>query len=253
MTQFGISSNGAQNGAQPLAHAHNRQNGTSPTNGNHERQQDSPLWICFHPDEYRLCNLLVHSGKPQPVFDLLRPRDFANETAARIFEAALSVHTDEKALTPESVATECEKRGGESASQNDLEAWMHCAQIVLDELGELPRDHPNQATPSDEAAKLAKKLVAKRGKRAKATDPTLDEIKATSEAVNEQIGQPTFADVPASQIPPPALQIGEKPAYDEFQLRQLLYPSLQCVSLQTEAAHAERAAHYIGEDILFCP
>lgn len=231
-------------------------NGQSHTNGQVQEghKTDPSLWLCFHPDEHRLCNLLVHSGKPERVFALLRPRDLQDENAGRICEAALAIFAAEgTGLTPDIVAAQCSRRADQSDQQSEFEAWTLCAQIVLDELGQLPRDFPNQATPSDEAAKVAAKIVAKRGKRARRDEPTPDEIKATAQAINEQIGEPTFADVPAHEIPPPALQIGEKPAYDEFQLRELLYSSFRCVSLQTEAALAERAAHYIGADVLFCP
>lgn len=216
-------------------------------------EANSLSWVCFYPDERRLCNILLHAGRPEKVFALLRTHDFQDETAARIFDAALSIHAADDPLTPDTVASECEKRADESASQDDFEVWTNCGQIILSELAQLPRDHPTQTTPSDEAAKVAAKIAGKRARRAKATEPTPDEIKATAKAINEQIGEPTFADVPAHEIPPPALQIGEKSAYDEFQLRAMLYPFWTCVSLQTEAAHAERAAHYIGADVFFCP
>lgn len=207
----------------------------------------------WHNDELRLVHLLLHSGKPERAFNVIRSRDFAHPLAGRIFEAALSIFRAGNELKPECVAIECAQRSRASESTSDSQAWHECESIVVGEMEQLPRDFPSQGIPSDEAAKLAEKIVGKRARRARATEPTPDEIKATSEAINEQIGKPTFADVPAHEILAPALQIGEKLAYDEFQLRELLYPSFWCVSLQTEAAHAERAAHYIGSNVLFSP
>ncbi len=57
-----------------------------------------------------------------------------------------------------------------------------------------------------------------------------------------------------SEIPIPALQnergVSE---YEASQLVQILYPKWESVSLQTNAAHAERIVDSLGNDLKFCP
>ena len=101
-----------------------------------------------------------------------------------------------------------------------------------------------------ERAQVAPETATKRARR---DEPTPEEIAATAQALTEKIGDTTFAEIGAEAIPAPALQNGEKPEFDPHQIRELLYPKGKTVSLCTEAAHAERAAFYIGEDVRFVP
>ena len=96
--------------------------------------------------------------------------------------------------------------------------------------------------------------IARRHLREKRDEPTPDEISATAQTVEVQVGSSAhFAEFKSDALPAPALLTGEKPEYDPYQLRALLYPDWQCIALETEKAHAERAVHYVGDDLLFCP
>ena len=114
---------------------------------------------------------------------------------------------------------------------------------------------PEAATAEGEAeASDDLGAVARRHLREKRDEPTPDEISATAHAVEMQVGDGAhFAHLKADELPSPALLTGEKPEYDPYQLRLLLYPDWQCIALETEKAHAERAVHYVGDDLLFCP
>ncbi len=83
--------------------------------------------------------------------------------------------------------------------------------------------------------------------------PTHQGVAATAQALSAKIDATLFPDLCAREIPAPALQNGEKIEYDPHQIRELLYPQHKAVSLCTERAHAERAAYYISNDIVFCP
>jgi len=243
-----------KNGAQTPTTTRSSAHISKPAQNAHAANGSAPLWFSTHPDEVRFCQLLANSGRPEKVFAVgLRPRDFADKKAVHIFEAALSVYANGSQVTPDAIAAECEQRAEESDQQGDFEAWQDAALIASNELTRLPRNFPNQAIPSDEAAKMAAKIVAKRGKRTRRDEPTPDEIKATAEAVEAEAGAATFPELRADQIPAPALQIGEKHEYDPHQLRVLLRPQGTCVSLETEAAHAERAAQFIGDNFVFVP
>lgn len=211
-------------------------------------------WLSKHPDEVKFCQLLANAGKPEMVFAVaLRPQDFNDPRAERIYSVALALFARGETITPEAIAGEALGRARESEFQSEVQAWGQIADIADGELTQLPRTLSSQGSISEEAAKLARKFVAARGKRTQRNDPTPDEIQQTAAAIGQLIGTRTWPELPAHQIPPPALLTGEKPAYDECQLRELLYPQGKTVSLQTEAAHAARAALYIGDDLLFCP
>ena len=212
------------------------------------------LWLCSQPDEARFCQLFANTGNAEAVFKTrLRAGDFNDDVAALIFEAGFAVYASGAPLTPESLAEEARKRADECDRQSETERWENVAQIALLDLTRLPRDLSNRANVNDEAAKLAAKLVAARHKRAHPKEPTADEIKQTAEAVRERGERAHFPELSADAIPSPALLTGDKPEYDPHQLRALLYPQGRTVSLCTEAAHAERAALYIGDSVLFCP
>ena len=102
-----------------------------------------------------------------------------------------------------------------------------------------------------EALEEQTEQTATLGTRARRDEPTDAEIVATAQAFSEKIGATNFPEIGAEAIPAPALQIGEKTEYDPHQCRELLYPQINAVSLCTEKAHAERAALYIGKDVLF--
>ena len=108
----------------------------------------------------------------------------------------------------------------------------------------------------DEVAPSAREVLSGLAdlRREKRDEPTPAEISATAQAVEIQVGGAAhFPRLKADQLPAPTLLTGEKPEYDPYQLRRLLYPEWECIALETEKAHAERAVHYVGEDLLFCP
>jgi putative DNA primase/helicase len=213
-------------------------------------------WMPKQPDEAKFCQLLAINagGCDKTLATGITPRDFKDEKAARIVEAVFALLDSGTDPTPERIAAEANKRAAD-ALDNDRQAdygqWKRVAEIAENDLMRLPAPLPNNANIAEETAKLASKIVAKRSKRTKRDEPTPDEITATAQAFSEKIGATSFPDLPASAIPKPALQIGEKVEYDPHQLRELLYPDFKTVSLCTEAAHAERATLYIGEDVLF--
>lgn len=124
---------------------------------------------------------------------------------------------------------------------------------LFDTLEDTPIWTPDAATAEESDANDVG-AVAWRRLREKRDEPTPDEISATAEAVEVQVGGSAhFPERKADALPSPALLTGEKPEYDPHQLRVLLYPNWQCIALETEKAHAERAVHYVGDDLLFCP
>jgi P4 family phage/plasmid primase-like protien len=210
-------------------------------------------WLCKQPDEAKFCQLLANAGGyDKTVATGITPRDFKDERAARIVETVFALLDSGTDPTPDSIAAETRRRARECDRQSETEEWERVAEIAENDLTALPAKLPNNANVGDEAAKLAAKIVARRSKRPKRDEPTPDEIIATARAVTDRVGGATFPELRPASIPAPALQIGEKVEYDPHQIREILYPDGQTVSLCTEAAHAERAARSIGEDILFC-
>ena len=212
----------------------------------------APLpWLISRTEEAQFCQCIVNADRPDLAFSAVCAADFKNEDAARIYEAARAVFDSGEALTPESVAAKCQVIGGNEPRQGDFEKWARSAEIVLNECGTLPKGTQNV---DDSAAKFAAKVAAKaRSKRERKGEPTTDEIARTAAATAAAATGATFADRPAREIPPPALLTGEKPEYDPHQIRALLYPSWDCVSLETEKAHADRAARHVGDSLIFCP
>ena len=225
------------------------------TNGNaaHDAQSIIVRWLPKHAEEAKFAQLLANAGKHDATLATgISPRDFKDPIAAQIVEAAFSLLDNGTEPTPETIASEARRRANECERQTDLQQWERVAEIAENDLTKLPTKFPTNGIPATEAAKLAAKIVAKRSKRLKRDEPTPDEIAATAQAFAAKIAAATFPDFRAETIPAPALQIGEKVEYDQHQIRELLYPQGTTVSLCTEAAHAERAALYIGENILFC-
>jgi P4 family phage/plasmid primase-like protien len=211
-------------------------------------------WTGRQPDEIKFSQLLANAGGYDDTRATgISPRDFKDPIAARIVETAFYLLDNGTDPTPETIAAEARHRAVECDRQTDLQQWERVAEIAETDLTKLPAKFPNNGNTGKEAAKLAAKIVGRRSKRAKRDEPTPDEIAATAQAFSEKIGATTFPDFRANSIPAPALQIGEKTEYDPHQLRELLYPNAEAVSLCTEKAHAERAAHYISNDILFVP
>ena len=125
---------------------------------------------------------------------------------------------------------------------------------LFDVMETAPPWSPDEAAPDFET--IAKQVLgtAAELRRERRDEPTPAEISATAEAVEVHVGSAArFPELGAEELPAPTLLTGEKPEYDPHQLRTLLYPHWECVALETEKAHAERAVHYVGDDLLFCP
>ncbi len=219
----------------------------------HPNGATTARWDSIEPHEVRLLLCVVNSDKAFEAAHTqgIHAAQFKDAWARRFWEVGESLYASGVNLTPDALADECDRRAAAEAMQSEADTWAFAGKIARDELSQIPQKCP--LSWSEEAAKIARELT-KKPKRARRDEPTPDEIAATAQAVEIEAGNAAiFADLRAGDITAPALLTGDKPEYDPHQIRALLYPSWSCVSLETEKAHAERAAQYMGENIRFCP
>lgn len=227
---------------------HPSANGASP---NTETITAPILWLPRSSDEAQFCQCIVTAGKPDKAFAAVLGDDFKDPHARRIYEAARAVFGRDEVLTVDSVAQECRDIGDDEDRQTLTDTWHDTADIVGNECAKLPLGTQNI---DESAAKFAAKIgAAARSKRERRNEPTPEEIARTAAATAADVSGLKFAERPPHDIPAPALLTGEKPEYDPHQVRALLYPAWSCVSLETEKAHAERAAKHLGQDLIYCP
>ncbi len=198
--------------------------------------------------------LLLHCHTSRAELVQIEAHLFSNPADRALFRANCGLYELRPDYSPDDVDAELSRQQEATPSGEEAQELAEARRLLAFDYGTEPKEQQPASRAKSLRFELKPALPKPRApRRERRTEATPDEIKATAEAVQSKASGATFPELCAEQIPPPALQIGEKPEYDPHQLRELLRPHGTTVALDTEAAHAERAEQFIGADILFCP